>query len=469
MWSRLGNRGLPIVLSFVALLLAGPTPVPRSVVQSWTTARLAAASGDLGSAAQALRPQGLTSPWLVALKADSIRLALAQEDGTRALALLETPPDPQAPATVVACWRAEALALVGRWEESIQTLQGTGTLPCFAPFPLLSALAREKIESDDTDQAVAILHQLVTLDPEGLEDATLLAACQLLVDPAAAFVTLQLPAARGVPLAVDLAEAVGAVSRADRSAVLTAAGQVFLQYKMWHLAAGTFRQLATLEPMSASAHAYYGLALEQSGQAGLSELEAAARLDPASSLAQSLLGLHWQQAGKPQQAIPFLERATALDPESSALLAALASAQAAAGNLQDALEGYRMAAELQPADPVFWRLLASFSIAREIELLETGLPAARNAAVLDRADPIAMQMLGSLHFVLGDRVVAERLLGRSIELDPTSAAARLHYGLLLSSTGKIKESRAQLSAAATLGGTEPVGLMAQRALLELGD
>ncbi len=71
--------------------------------------------------------------------------------------------------------------------------------------------------------------------------------------------------------------------------------------------------------------------------------------------------------------------------------------------------------------------------------------------------------------VLGDRVVAERLLGRSIELDPTSAVARLHYGLLLSSTGKIKEARAQLSAAAILGGTEPVGLMAQRGLLELGE
>ncbi len=79
-----------------------------------------------------------------------------------------------------------------------------------------------------------------------------------------------------------------------------------------------------------------------------------------------------------------------------------------------------------------------------------------------------MQLLGSLHYVLGDRVVAERLLGRSIELDPTSAVARLHYGLLLSSTGKIREARAQLSAAANLGGTEPVGLMAQRALLELG-
>ena len=468
MWSRLGSRGLPIVLSLVALLLAAPTPVPRNVVQSWTTARLAAAAGDLGSATEALENPGFNSPWLVALKADSIRLALAQGDGTSALALLEIPPHPQAPSDVIGCWRAEALALVGRWEESIHALPLPGASPCPAPLPLLSALAREKIESDRTDQAMAILRQMVTLDPEGLEDATLLGACQLLEDPAAAFATLQLPSARGVPLAMALAEAVDTSPRANRSDMLAAAGQVFLQQKLWHLAAATFQQLVTLEPTSSSAHAYFGLALEQSGQAGLSELVTAARLDPSSSLAQSLLGLHWQQAGQPQQAIPFLERAVALDPGSSALLAELASAQAASGNLQLALEGYRMAAELAPADPVFWRLLASFSIAREIEMAETGLPAARNAAVLDGDDPIAMQLLGSLHFVLGDGVVAERLLGRSIELDPTSATARLHYGMLLSSTGSLVESRAQLLAAATLGGNEPVGLMARRALLELG-
>ncbi len=468
MWSRLSSRGLPIVLSLGALLLATPTPVPRTVVQSWTTARLAATAGDLGSATEALENPGLPSPWLVALKADSIRLALAQGDGPRALALLENPPDPRAPADVVECWRAEALALVGRWDESVQSLPRTSAPTCTAALRLLSALAREKIESDRADQAIAILRQLVTLDPEALEDATLLGACQLLEEPEAAFATLQLPSARGVPLAMALAEAVDPSPRANRSDVLTAAGQAFLQQKMWHLAAATFQQLVTLEPTSSSAHAYFGLALEQTGQAGLSELVTAASLDPSSSLAQSLLGLHWQQAGQPQQAIPYLERAVALDPGSSALLAELASAQAASGNLQPALEGYRMAAELQPADPVFWRLLASFTIAREIEMAETGLPAARNAAVLDGDDPIAMQLVGSLHFMLGDRVVAERLFGRSIELDPTSATARLHYGLLLTSTGRLEESRAQLSAAAALGGEEPVGLMARRALLELG-
>lgn len=469
MWSRLGSRGLPIVLSLVALLLATPTPVPRAVVWAWTTARLAAASGDIGSAEQALRDQAFTSPWLDPLKQDSIRLALAHRDGARALALLDPPSASPTEAAIVGCWRAEALALMGRWEQSIESLSAAGAAPCDTPLPLLSALARQMIDSGEIEQAVAILRQLAALDPEGLEDASLLGACLVLEDPAAAFTMLRLPAARGIPLAIDLTDALDGAPLADQSAALAASGQVFLRYEMWPLAAATFRRLVALEPMSATAHAYFGLALEQSGKGGLSEIEAAAKLDPASSLAQSLLGLHWQQEGRPEQAILFLERAVALDPKSSALLASLASAQAASGDVQAALAGYRRAAELQPANPFFWRLLASFSIAREIELVETGLPAARNAVVLGREDPLALELLGTVHFLLGNRSVAERLLVRTVQLGPTSAAARLHYGLLLSSTGRTGQARAQLSAAANLGGTEPSGLMAQRALLLLGD
>ena len=468
MWSRLGSRGLPIVLSLVALLLATPTPVPQRIVRVWTAARLAAASGDIVSTQQALLVISSSATWRVPLKADAIRLALANGDGERALTLLDDPPAPKAPPAVVSCWRAHALALVGRWAQSTAELSAAGTEPCQSPLSLLSALAREKVESGENDEAVAILHGLVAIDPGRLEDASLLGACLLLEDLESALVMLRLPGARGDPLAVELNEALRSVEKTDRTAVLTASGEVFLRHEMWALAAGSFRQLVALEPGSASAHAYYGLALGQSGQDGLPELEAAAALDPSSSLAQSLLGLHWQQAGKAQQAIPFLERAAVLDPESGAVVASLAAAQAATGDVQSALEGYRRAAELQPADPVFWRMLASFSADREVELVETGLPAARNAVALDQRNPFGLELLGTIHTLLGGRAVAERLLSRSVQLDPTSASARLRYGLLLSSEGKTREARAQLTAAAGLGGTDPDGVMARRALAQLG-
>jgi tetratricopeptide (TPR) repeat protein len=216
------------------------------------------------------------------------------------------------------------------------------------------------------------------------------------------------------------------------------------------------------------AHAYHGLALDQQGLDGLAELEAAVRLDPRSAAVQSLLGLHWQLQGQPQKAIPYLEVAVELEPENGAFRASLAAARAEAGDVQAAIAEYRQAAESEPADPVFWRLLAAFSIAQEFELSDTGLPAARNAVVLDPEDPAALDLAGYAHFLLGDLVTAERLTVRSLELDPTSASARLHYGLLLSAAGRTREALTQLSAAASLGGTSPAGQYAQRALTHLG-
>jgi Flp pilus assembly protein TadD len=469
MWSRLGSRGLAIALGVAAVLLISPTPVPRQAVDTWNAARLAAHAGNPQPAEQALSELQLSSAWLAALKGDRIRLALAGQNGDSALALLETPPAPQAPPAKVACWRVEALALLGRWEQAADGLSSMGAASCTTPMPVLRALAAQELASGDLPTATAILQRVASLYPQDVETASLLGACLVLEDPGDALTALQFPAAQGDPLAVDLFAALGNLPPGDSSAALAGSGQVFLRHALWPLAAEAFRQLATLEPADASAHAYYGLALDQQGLDGVADIETAARLDARSATAQSLLGLHWELKGQPQKAIPYLELAVGLDPENSAFLASLAAARAEAGDIQAAFADYHQAAEIQPANPVFWRLLAAFSIARELELTVTGLPAARNAVVLDPEDAAGSDLLGYAHFLLGDRATAERLLIRSVQLDPASAPARLHYGLLLSSAGRTSEARAQLTAAASLGGTSPTGQFAERALGQLGD
>lgn len=469
MRSRLSGRGLAIALSIVALLLISPTPVPRHAVQAWISARAAAYGGDTQSAEQSLRDVQLSSAWLPALKPDMVRLALANRDGDLALTLVETPPVPQAPQATVECWRAEARALLGQWELAAEGLSSIEAANCANPGLTLKTLAASELRSNNLPAAAAILQSLATLYPQDVETTSLLGACQLLEDPGAALTTIQLAASQRDALAIDLAAALANSPPGDSSASLAASGQVFLQHGLWPMAAEAFRQLIVLEPGSAPAHAYYGLALDQQGLDGLTEIETAARLDPSSAAAQSLLGLHWQMQGQPQEAIPYLEVAVELEPANSAFRASLAAARAEAGNVQAAIADYRQAAELQPADPVFWRLLATFSIAQELELADTGLPAARNAVVLDLEDPAALDLAAYAHFLLGDLVTAERLIIRSLDLDPTSASARLHYGLLLTSAGRTREARTQLVAAASLGGTSATGQLAQRALTHLGE
>jgi Flp pilus assembly protein TadD len=468
MRSRLSGRGLAIALGIVALLLVSPTPVPQHVVQAWAAARTAARAGDTLSAEQALSDLQLSSAWLLALKADTVRLALADGNGELALALLEAPPVPQASQATIECWRAEALALLGQWEEAAEVLSSIEATSCTTPRSVLKAIAERELESNDLPGATSILRSLASLYPQDAETSSLLGACLALQDPGSALPILQLAASQGDFLAIDLTVALGNVPLGDPSAALAASGEVFLQHSLWPLAAESFRQLVSLEPTNPLAHAYGGLALDQQGLDGLTELEAAVRLDPRSAAVQSLLGLHWQLQGQPRKAIPYLEVAVELEPENGAFRASLAAARAEAGDVQAAIAEYRQAAESEPADPTFWRLLAAFSIAQEVELSDTGLPAARNAVVLDPEDPAALDLAGYAHFLLGDSVTAERLTLRSLELDPTSASARLHYGLLLSEAGRMREARTQLSAAASLGGASPAGQYAQRALTQLG-
>jgi Flp pilus assembly protein TadD len=466
MGSRLGSRGLAITLAIVALLFVAPTPVPRQVAEAWAAAQAAALAGDTLSAKQALASLQSLSAWLPATKSDAIRVALANGDGELARTLLEAPPAPQASQQTVGCWRSETLALLGEWKAAAESLSSIDVGGCPNPGSLLKRLAASKLQSNDLSAATSILQTLAPLYPQDAETTSLLGACLVLEEPESALTAIRQAAAQGDPLAVDLASALDALPMGDASA-LAASGQVFLKYGLWPMAAEAFRQLVAQEPGSASAHAYRGLALDEQGLDGLAEMEIAASLEPESAAIESLLGLHWQLQGQPQKAIPYLESAVELEPDNSAFRASLAAAEAEAGDVQAAIASYQQAAELRPTDPVFWRLLAGFSIGQEIELDDTALPAARNAVVLDAEDPTALDLAGYAHFLLGDQVTAERLLIRSLDLDPASASARLHYGLLLASAGRTSEARMQLTSAASLGGSSPSGLFARRALAQL--
>jgi len=469
MWGRLRARGAAILLAIVTLILLSPSPVPRRVLQAWTTAARAASSGDTASATLAFQGFLDAFPWLTALREPALRLALANQDGARALALLDAGMPEEIDEATARCWRAEALALEGQWPQAADLLPLPNGQPCPAPIRLMRMKARQALDARDVDEAVALLRRVTELDPSDGESTALFGACLVLVDPAAAPPVLEAAQRQGDAFAANLGAALRSPQASSRLGALTEAGRVFLQYSAWPLAAEAFLQLIGIEPGNAAAKAYYGLALQQMGMDGRPALEEALRLDPVSAPALSMLGLYWLEQGQPQSAVPLLRRALELDPQNSAFAASLAAAESASGNVQAALADYRQAAELDPTNPVFWRLLAGFCVAREVEIAETGVPAARNAVALLPDDLGSIDLLGYAHFLTGNPTLAERLLVQAVRLDPASASPRLHYGMLLSAQGRTFEARAQLAAAASLGGDTPAGELARRIVIQLGE
>lgn len=466
MRDRLQSRGLVIILATILVLLLAPTPVPSPVRQAWRVAAQAAARGDAATTSAALQSVQSVFPWLSEAREAEIPFALASGDGVRALALLESGGASQTEAQTVGCWRAQAYLLVGRVEEALAILSRPPGTACPEALRPLKEIAQNELTAQRLNSATGILHHLRVLFPEDVETASLLGASLLLVDPASAHPPLAFAAQQGDPLATDLLEALEQAPPGDTVAILAAASEVFLQRAQWPMAAASFRTLLDRHPQNAAAHAYLGLALDQMGADGLEALETAVRLDPTSASAQMLLGLHWQSRREPTRALPWMRSAVAMDPENSAYRASLAATLHEVGDVREALLEYRKAAEITPNDATFWRLLAAYSLVNEIEVAQAGLPAARNALALNVLDASARDLLGYAHYLLGSTVTGERMLVRAIRADETSASAKLHYGLLLTTSGRTAEARAQLAAAILISNGSPSAQLAQQALAQ---
>jgi tetratricopeptide (TPR) repeat protein len=221
----------------------------------------------------------------------------------------------------------------------------------------------------------------------------------------------------------------------DPAYSLLEAGRALGAMNEWLLATEAFRRAAQARPDYAEAWAYLGEALQQlpetqSGGEGLTELEHALQLDPKSLSAHLFLSMYWQRQGQLDQALAYLEKATAVYPNHPALQTEMGHILALQGDLEAAEGAYKKATELAPLDPVYYRLLAAFSLENNYQLSQTGLPAARRALLLSPNDPASLDILGQVLLELGDVASAKRFIERAILQQPEYAPALLHLGLI---------------------------------------
>ncbi len=236
----------------------------------------------------------------------------------------------------------------------------------------------------------------------------------------------------------------------------------------WEMAVLAFRRATEANPEYADAWAFLGEAEQQTGRGGAAALDRAYRLEPDSLAVNALYSLYWRRLGQPDRAIPYLERAAELSADNPVWLADLAGTLGALGRVQEAIDLFQRAIQLEPENPLFWRMLASFSIQNDIQMEETGLPAARFALQLAPEDPAALDLLGQAYLVRENLVLAERFLLRSLNSSPEYAPAHLHLGLLRFVQGDLQAAREHLQQARALAPESPTGEQAARALERLG-
>lgn len=137
-------------------------------------------------------------------------------------------------------------------------------------------------------------------------------------------------------------------------------GAVLANAKLWPAAEYVFKYAASLSPKMPLAWAYTGLARDQQGKNGRSQIEQAIALAPNDAQVRYLQGLHLHLVGDDDASLIALQQATILNPLNPAFAAELANAYDRSGDSSKAEYWYKAAVTLSNNDPRFQALLTAF-------------------------------------------------------------------------------------------------------------
>ena len=442
-----------LLLLMILLALSGIAPRPHIVSEALQRAHRELSSPDStgadSKAAQALAQAAEGMPWRKGLWAPAARLALKAGDLPAAIGYFERA------AAQDTLTPDDRLALGEAYLQNDQPLESIRVWKAALPdHPQAAELLARLLETHralgDIPAAIEDLQALAALQPT---DASLRFQLGLLTatqQPEAALAHL----AQAAELDASLQEKAQALIDSIRTASLSGepaqtlfdAGRALASIGEWDLAGEAFRQATLLRPDFTDAWAFWGEAKQHLregflGQPFPIELDKALSLEPESLSANTLAALYWRRQGRFDKALIYIRTAVDAYPQNPALQVELGETLALEGDLEAALGAHQKAVDLAPNDPAYLRMLAGFCIRNEYQLRERGLPAARQAVILNPQDAESLDVLGQVLVLLGDLASAEREFQRAIQLQPEHAAAHLHLGLVYILQGQRERAR----------------------------
>lgn len=342
------------------------------------------------------------------------------------------------------------------------------TSDCPGVVALLGQLASDYFKAGNFMEAVPLLQSQVALEPENSHAQAMLALYAAATEPEYATDKLREAQASSdhyARLALELLLLIqDSLAKETPAYTYAQVGQAFARTKEWHLAQEAFKQAVQLDPEYAQAWGYLGVIKDSVGADGENELLEAVRLAPEDPVFLIMQADHYNRRGEYSKALSMLEQAAALDENNPAIAVALGETYTNLGDFERARMAYRQSTLLSPDEPLFWQLLADFSLRFELDIAALGLPAARNAVILAPGSSQGWRALGYGHFLLANFSLSERALQRAVDIEPSDPIVQYYLGLLFQSQGQIDNALSAWVMASRLAPDHPYARLAQRAL-----
>ena len=447
------------------------SPNAVAMTEAGRTARIASLEGDRNAEIEALTTMVEYSPWRGDIWLRIGRLQLDLGNYSESIKALDKAGNLGELSTENILWLSEALISNGETDRARDVLRQFSSKSEVDPFVFLQAAQMQR-SLNDTYGALATLLKAYEVDPLNGEVNYQTGLQLSATEPEKALPFLQRAAEQNSDR-YEICETLirmieNSTSAESESERFVAIGQTLSTYSEWDVAQRAFQKAVELDAQNGIAWALLAEAAQQNGEDGTENIQTARDLAPDAELVNGLSGLYYRRQGKSELAMQYLQRALEINPEALVWAIEIGNTYSEMGDLASALGQYQVATEIDENNWMPWRALAAFSVTRNYELENVGLPAARQALKLNDQSPALMDLLGTALLMTGDYDEALYYFKQADAIDPHQSAILIHMGQLYLAMGDRDKGIEYLQQALDYARDNRLREMARRLLLENG-
>lgn len=292
----------------------------------------------------------------------------------------------------------------------------------------LPALVQIQQSKNDWFGAYQTLLKWKEIDPKNKDLVLPLTFSQIIFEPDGARTTITNSTNRKIQSLLPEIEVI--VQEENPVYQMVLSGNLLASIGEWDYASSAYAYATRLDPEYAEGWALYGNALINSGKDGYSSLNKALSIAPKSIIARAFLASYWRTKNDFERSLQIYQELSGDEPGQAIWQQELGNTYILAGNVDKALQAFLKTTKIAPGDSYYWINLARFCGEYKVEIQEIGLPAARQALLIDENNWEAFDTLGWLFLILEDYTSAERFLSAAYKEAPESALVNLHLGQL---------------------------------------